>query len=232
MSLVIKKYFFPLWHKHDNVCAICSIGVNLQAMFKRRKPLTFFETAKQFVWPSMGWSRAISYVKHRLLRISDTPHNVALGLAVGLGVSFTPLLGTHFIQAGLIALILRANPIAAMIGTFIGNPWTFPFFWWAGLSSGSFLFSFLGLKGAQYLPEDITIESIWDVLFTHPWDLLLPWMLGGYLLAIISIPASYYVYIQLIESAKKARDKARDMRKREKLKKAEKKEQSIARGDL
>jgi len=174
-------------------------------MFKRGKPLTMGQTAKQFFWPAMGWKRSLIYIKHRLLRVADTTHSIALGLAIGLGVSFTPLLGTHFIQAGLIALILRGNVLTAMIGTWVGNPWTFPFFWWAGFSFGSFLFSFFGLQGAANIPENITFTVIYEDF----WSLFMPWMLGGYILLLISVPLSYIFYYKMIDSAKIARAKAK-----------------------
>lgn len=191
-------------------------------MFKRRKPLTLSQTAKQFFWPAMGWKRSLVYMKHRLLRVADTTHSIALGLAIGLGVSFTPLLGTHFIQAAIIAIILRGNVITAMMGTWIGNPWTFPFFWWAGFSFGSFLFGFFGIEGAASIPEHITFS----IIYHDFWSLFMPWMLGGYILLIISIPVTYPIYYKLIESAKKARDKAKALRveeRKDKRMKAKKK---------
>lgn len=174
-------------------------------MFKRRKSLTYLELGKQFFWPDMGWKRSIIYVKHRLLRVADTTHSISLGLAIGLGVSFTPLLGTHFIQAGILALIMRGNAFAAVMGTFIGNPWTFPFFWWAGFSFGSFLFSFFGIQGAENLPDELSLSIMWDIAKTHPLELFLPWMLGGYILLFLMIPPSYFIYYRLVSSAKKAR---------------------------
>ncbi len=180
-------------------------------MFKRRKPLTLYQTAKQFFFPAMGWKRSLIYMKHRLLRVADTTHRIALGLAIGFGVSFTPLLGTHFIQAAIIAIILRGNVITAMMGTWIGNPWTFPFFWWAGFSFGSFLFGFFGIEGATSIPEHISISIIYNSF----WSLFMPWMLGGYILLIISITPSYIIYYKIIESAKKARDKAKLLRIKE-----------------
>lgn len=173
-------------------------------MFKRGKPLTLGETAKQIFWPSMGWRRMITYTKHRLLRISDTTRNIALGLAIGLGVSFTPLLGTHFIQAAALAYVMRANIVTAMIGTWVGNPYTFPFFWWAGFSFGSFLYSFFGLEGAESIPEVITFS----VIYQDFWSLFMPWMLGGYTLFILSVPPAYFMYFKMVERAKKVREKS------------------------
>jgi len=161
----------------------------------------------------MGWKRSLRYIKHRVLRLSDSTRNVALGLSIGLGVSFTPLLGTHFIQAGIIAYIMRGNPIAAMIGTFIGNPFTFPFFWWAGYSFGAHLFNLLGIGGIETLPEDGALVEMWTLLLNHPTTLFLPWMLGGYVLAVVSIPLSYPIYYHLIRTAKIARAKALQVRR-------------------
>ena len=150
-------------------------------MFKRRKPLTLTQTTKELFWPSMGWKRAFMFTKHRLVRLSDSTHNIALGLSIGMGVSFTPLLGTHFIQAGIIAWLVRANVFSAMMGTFIGNPWTFPFFWWGGFSLGKYLFQLWGIDGAGELPDDLSFEIMWNMILTEPMTLFLPWMLGGYL---------------------------------------------------
>lgn len=182
-------------------------------MFKRRKPLTIAQTIRQLFWPSMGIKRAMIYLKHRLLRIADSSHNIALGLAIGFGVSFTPLLGTHFIQAGLISYIFRGNIFAAIMGTFVGNPWTFPFFWWSGYTFGSFMFSVLGIDGVGDMPDQLTADILWNLIATQPMTLFLPWMLGGYILAVITILATYPVYFFLVEAGKKARAQKIEKRK-------------------
>jgi len=185
-------------------------------MFKRKKPLSLLQIAQQFCWPSMGWKRFFVYIKYRLMRVADSTHKIALGLAIGMAISFTPLLGTHFLQAGIIALILRANIFSAMIGTFVGNPWTFPFFWWAGFSFGAFLFSLLGLDGHHPLPAHIDFNILWDMIRHKPMTVFLPWMLGGYILCALCLPTSYFVFYYLVETAKKARDKAK-MKRFEKI---------------
>ncbi len=49
-----------------------------------------------------------------------------MGIAAGVFVSFSPLFGLHFIYAALVALVIRGNVLAAFLGTFFGNPLTFP----------------------------------------------------------------------------------------------------------
>ena len=95
-------------------------------VFKRRDKRSWLSLTRDAVYPKKGWRRAIEYVGIRIKRLPDTPHKIALGFACGVFVSFSPLFGLHFLYAGLIALILRGNILAAFLGTFAGNPLTFP----------------------------------------------------------------------------------------------------------
>ncbi|MCC6598793.1 MAG: DUF2062 domain-containing protein [Alphaproteobacteria bacterium] len=157
----------------------------------------------------MGWRRAARYGMLRIVRLSDTTHKIALGLAFGTLISCTPLVGTHFIQAGFLAYIFRANIFAALMATFIGNPWTFPFMWWAAISFGSFLFTSIGLDAARSVPKDINFHIVWDIMMHEPLRIFLPWFVGSYLFLIILTPVFYFGYYHLVRGAKLARKKAR-----------------------
>lgn len=95
-------------------------------VFKRRNPLSFLRKMKNMIMPQTGWRRAANYLGHRVRRLPDSPHRIALGIACGVFVSFSPLFGLHFFYAAFLAYILRGNVIAALIGTAMGNPFTFP----------------------------------------------------------------------------------------------------------
>lgn len=178
-------------------------------MFQRREPLSLMRKLREFCWPSMGWKRSLIYIKHRLVRLSDSTHKIAMGLALGVAVSFTPFLGTHFIQAGAVAYFMRANMLAAIIGTFIGNPWTFPVIWWASINFGAFLFSAFGLPADTNLPADIDFSIFLDLLWNEPLRIFLPWTLGGYLLCFFAIPPAYMIFYRIVHGAKIARARAR-----------------------
>lgn len=178
-------------------------------MFKRNKPRTILQNTREMFWPSMGWIRAFHYTRHRVVRLSDTTHKIALGLALGAGISFTPLLGTHFIQAGALAYMLRANFISALIGTFVGNPWTFPFMWWAAISLGSYLLGLFGVSASATLPEHVDFSTLWEIFRNEPVRIFLPWALGGYLICFTSLIVTYPMFYRLVRTAKKARTKAR-----------------------
>lgn len=154
----------------------------------------------------------MKYVQLRVIRLSDSTSNVAAGLAIGAAISFTPLVGTHFIQAAGFAYLTRRNMMAAVIGTFVGNPWTFPFMWWAAMSFGSFLFGLFGLPADVALPEEVSFSILIDLIMNQPLRLFLPWLVGGYLLGLLSCLPSYFIFYYLVKGAKAARAKARLMR--------------------
>lgn len=98
-------------------------------MFKRRTQQPVHHRVGYFLWPRTGFRRASSYLWHRIGRLHGTPHSVAVGFAFGAAISFTPFVGLHLVLAALTAWLARANIMAGLLGTAVGNPWTFPFIW-------------------------------------------------------------------------------------------------------
>ena len=84
--------------------------------------------------------RIVRILKLKIYRIRDFPEAVAIGLAWGAAVSFTPLLGFHLIICYLGTWLMRGNLIAATVGTIVGNPWTFPIFFYIEYKLGLFFF--------------------------------------------------------------------------------------------
>lgn len=108
-------------------------------MFGRRSKLRRKAQIRQWLWPEGGLRRSGQYMIHRLARTKASPYSLAAGFACGAAVSFTPLVGFHFVAAGLLALCMRASVIASAVGTIVGNPWTFPFIWFATYETGRWL---------------------------------------------------------------------------------------------
>lgn len=95
-------------------------------VFKRRDKRSIGRQVWEAFFPKKGWRRAFEYIGHRIRRLPDTPHKISLGFACGVFVSFSPMFGFHFIYAALCAMVVRGNVLAALLGTFFGNPLTFP----------------------------------------------------------------------------------------------------------
>jgi len=84
--------------------------------------------------------RVIKLQKYKITKIKDFPESVAVGMAWGVAVSFTPLLGFHLIICFLGTWLMKGNLIAATVGTIIGNPWTFPFIFYLDYKIGTTIF--------------------------------------------------------------------------------------------
>jgi uncharacterized protein (DUF2062 family) len=126
-------------------------------VFRRRQPLPLFRWLHGLVWPRTGWRRAFAYYVKRLTRLTGTPHNIAAGVACGVAISFTPFVGLHIILGCLLALIVRGNLLAVVVGTLVGNPWTFPFIWLAAYEVGHIL---LGGTPSGVQPEPWTFHDV------------------------------------------------------------------------
>ncbi|MDP2690095.1 MAG: DUF2062 domain-containing protein [Deltaproteobacteria bacterium] len=75
----------------------------------------------------------------RILRIDDPPERIARGVAIGVCMGILPTFGAGIILSFVIALILKANKAAAVLGSFIMNPLTTPLFWSASILIGSLI---------------------------------------------------------------------------------------------
>lgn len=162
-------------------------------MFKRRNPQTTSQRIRQFLWPREGWLRATKYLWQRTIRLSGTPHSIALGLAIGAFASANPILGTHILWCALIIYFVGGNFIAAVLGTWVGNPASFPVIWLATFGTGNFL---LGRNdGGRELPElsfSLIVDAPMSVLLPVIGPMMLGWVPVGLVLALAVYYPSYW----------------------------------------
>ena len=184
-------------------------------VFKRRDKLHWVETLRSYILPRAGWRRTLIYLGHRLRRIPDSPTRIARGVAFGVFTSFSPFFGFHIILALLLAKVLRGNLIAALAGTAIGNPLTFPFIIGGALKLGTFI---LGRDPANH---DLTrvghafreaFMALWESFkglfgFGHSQmagmqdflsEVMLPYIIGGTIIGLGFALAAFYITKPLI----------------------------------
>ena len=137
----------------------------------------------------MNLFRFLRLLKMKVYRIRDFPDSVAVGLAWGIAISFTPLLGFHLIICYSGTVLMRGNLIAATVGSVIGNPWTFPFFFYVAYQFGiSFYFESLD-----------NYEFTLNFLMENFQALFLPTLLGSFPIAITVWFITYYSSKYFIE---------------------------------
>ena len=134
-------------------------------------------------------SRFFKLQIYKIIRIKDFPESVAIGLAWGASVSVTPLLGLHLIICYTGTWIMRGNLIAATVGTIVGNPWTFPFFFYLDYKIGV-LFYFNKMEN---------YEMKLQFLIKNFEELFLPTFFGSIPVAILVWLITYYFSKNILE---------------------------------
>jgi hypothetical protein len=176
-------------------------------LFRRREAESFIERMRVHLWPRRSWTRSSRYVVYRLRRLSDTPHAVALGFAVGVFTAVTPFLGTHMVMAALLAWVIGGSVIAAVLGTFVGNPLTYPVFWYSTYEVGNLM---LG-GGAEKPPIDLS-AGIFETSLEQLWPILKPMTLGCIPVGLALAALSYVLVKPMVEAYKHRRRRALELR--------------------
>lgn len=89
----------------------------------------------------------------RMRQLEGNPHYIALGMAVGIFVSMTPIIPLQTIVAVALAYLFRGSKSAAALGTWLSNPLTIPVVYYAAYKLGCLLL------GYQNTLESIAFNS-------------------------------------------------------------------------
>lgn len=82
---------------------------------------------------------AIHFLTHRILHVDDSSHKIALGVAVGLFVAWTPALGLHILITLALASITGANKFVALTCVWVSNIFTAIFIYYPNYLVGCFI---------------------------------------------------------------------------------------------
>lgn len=168
-------------------------------LFQRRDKEPFAQRARIALWPRRNWWRSVKYLMLRVLRLTASPHVIAMGVAAGVFASFTPFLGFHFVIAFAICFFTRGSYFAAATGTFFGNPLTFPFIWAGVLGTGRFFL--YGPSGERAPPLKVP-ELSFDMLvnsFDTVWPVIQAMIIGAFP---VGIPVAFMCYLIVRQMAR------------------------------
>ncbi|GIL03225.1 MAG: membrane protein [Alphaproteobacteria bacterium] len=194
-------------------------------LFSRRNPVSWRERLRIALWPRRSWSRSGLYVAKRVLRLTSSPHSIAAGVAAGVFASFTPFIGFHFLLAFAIAYLIAGNFLSAALGTFAGNPLTFPFIWASTYATGKFILSGARTTGngghhriAELVEHDVFSVGLGGMFerLARIWEpVLKPMTVGAIPLGIVFAIAFYILTRWAAIKFRQARQKRLSQRQRE-----------------
>ena len=132
-----------------------------------------------------GLQRSAKYWYLRLVRIQATPHNIALGLAVGVFAGLLPILPFQIAVAVTLAFIVRGSKIAAALGTWITNPLNWVPFYMVCYYIGKAVVPF---EIPPFDPAQLEMTQMLDL----GWKFFAVMMVGGLIMA---VPGTCITYV-------------------------------------
>lgn len=180
-------------------------------LFKRKNKQSLMHRIRDLVYPRKGWRRGVKYMGHRVKRLPDSAHNIALGGGIGIFTCFSPFFGLHMLFAIIVSFFLRANVLAAFLMTFFGNPLTYPFIVAGSINLGRRILgrtrgdedyeavhtAFLdAVKGLWQTIKSWfgSGESALDEMSAFLTDVFIPYNIGGTILGIIAGAIFYFLF--------------------------------------
>jgi len=152
----------------------------------------------------MRFNRQFRYIYLRLIRFKGHPHELALGMAIGVFIGITPTIPFHIIVAIALALAFKASKITAVLGTWICNPLTVYILYKYSYKIGSFILGFN--HNTKFLSP--VVEAINNGEFLHIITRILSgggmvvatFLLGGIVLGFLCAIPSYGISLYFFKA--------------------------------
>lgn len=166
-------------------------------------------------------NQVIRFLKLRVLHVNDSPHRIALGVALGLFIAWTPFLGLHILMVIGLAILLRANKFIAFVCVWVCNPFTYiPIYYSSYLLGRVVLKCFYSNVDAKFssarlheLFNQFSSSSdftgffhveFWRNLFNLLWQKSFELWLGSFIVGLLIALAAYFATYQLIVRYRRA----------------------------
>ncbi len=130
----------------------------------------------------------------KMLTANDSPHKLAMGFAIGVFWGIMPTFGIAILFSLPTAVILKANKVTAILGTFVSNPLTTLLFYPFNIRIGSFI---LKIPPFPFSWDIFKIENLWNMGKSL--------LVGGVISAIVTAFISYAFVLMVIFIVKKSR---------------------------
>jgi uncharacterized protein (DUF2062 family) len=183
------------------------------------------------------WRKTRRFLIVKVLHADDTPHRIALGIAIGVFIGFTPTVGLQMIIALALATLLRANKVVCLPMVWVSNPVTMVPIYLVCFQVGSALVGSQSATPGQHPVKAIQIlgavpgEGGWGKWLEPAfWRELLLTMtrvgaelwIGAIVLGLPAAALSYFVSRKIVFSYRERRARLKALRLEQRLKRQKK----------
>lgn len=155
----------------------------------------------------------LRFLRNKIIRDKLSPNRVAAGWAIGMFCGCAIPFGVQLIVSIPLAILTKTSKVGATLATFITNPFTifiiYPAQTWT---------VYRVLFGtAPKLPDEWTFAAVSGL----GWKIVLSFFLGGFCLALLMTPLTYFTVRRTVIVARAAREKLHRYRENRKPRNAE-----------
>ncbi len=146
----------------------------------------------------MNFRTSIRKLREMMVRDPLPPSRVAAGWAIGMFVGCTVPFGLQLLVSVPLSFIFKVSKIGATVGTLITNPvsifFIYPAQTWVGARLLGYSFSWEYIAGVCERLQQISLLSRegWTLLASISGQVLAGFFVGGFLLALICTPPTYF----------------------------------------
>jgi uncharacterized protein (DUF2062 family) len=162
----------------------------------------------------LNFSRQIRYFYIKFIRLSDDPHELALGMALGIFTGMMPIMPFHMGLAVILAVIFKASKATAALGTWINNPLDMFFLYTLNYRLGALILGHTGQNRAfssvmESVQHGDEIKVIVGNIAGTAGIIIPSLLVGGFVMgAVFSLP-SYFIFLRLFRFIKNWREQRR-----------------------
>jgi uncharacterized protein (DUF2062 family) len=161
-------------------------------------------------------SRFSRYYFLRFVRIKGDPHDLALGMALGIFSAMLPIIPLHIALAVALALVFRVSKITALIGVWISNPFNWYILYFFNYRIGAFILNLHeDNRGFSSIMSIETSEWTMDTILriAHAsWDIIAALVVGGLIMGVAAAVLSYFIFLRLFNLIRDWRQKIKERR--------------------
>jgi len=149
-----------------------------------------------------------------MMRLKGEPHELALGMAIGIFSAMLPILPFHIALAVALALFFKASKITAVIGCFASNPLNWYILYFMNYKIGTSIFGLSGDdKGfSSIMGHVFDSEGALEVitrLISSSGIIIAAFVIGGLLMGITASIPAYFIFLKAFSMIKEWRIKRR-----------------------
>ncbi len=149
-----------------------------------------------------------------LLMLDGTPHEIALGAAIGMFIALTPTVGIQMLIVLTVALLTRPffrfNKMAGLLAVYVSNPLTLVPLYWFNYTIGTIYFpSTISRDEFAQIFEYHGLQEWWHAMVHLFVDLGVPLLTGSLVVATLGGLVTYPLVLRLFNRVKRTKRRSK-----------------------